>query len=174
MCCFAGSVKKQGSTVRVERHSVCGRCNGKGHFQEHEFNCPGGGDYCTQHCPVDFACPDCHETGTLVTYYDVEYPRDIVGVIEWRIMPNRGFCTVKPLLYNQADLTYISYNHLEDAETFFDEAWMYKTVDEAVAAMEAWDGTGEPQGWVRHSPSGRRRPHRDDSQRSISQPHINR
>jgi hypothetical protein len=40
----------------------------------------------------------------------------------------------------------------------FDDVWHYDTVAEAIEAMEAWDGTGEPQGWVRNPKTGRRRP----------------
>lgn len=40
----------------------------------------------------------------------------------------------------------------------FDDIWCYDSPAEAIAALEAWDGTGEPEGWMRHPPSGRRRP----------------
>ena len=45
--------------------------------------------------------------------------------------------------------------------SWYDDLWCYKSVDRAVSAMEAWDGTGEPEGWIRHLPSGRRRPDGD-------------
>ncbi len=40
---------------------------------------------------------------------------------------------------------------------YIDDRWCYKTKDEAVKALEEWNGTGEPCGWVRHPFSGRRR-----------------
>jgi hypothetical protein len=37
-----------------------------------------------------------------------------------------------------------------------DEVWCYSNFSRAYLALQAWDGTGEPQGWHRHLPSGRR------------------
>lgn len=39
----------------------------------------------------------------------------------------------------------------------YDDRWCYER-GKAEAALEAWDGTGEPQGWHRHPATGRRRP----------------
>ncbi len=41
--------------------------------------------------------------------------------------------------------------------------WCYGTFEEAVAALWAWDDAKnpEPGGWMRHPPSGRRRPNGD-------------
>jgi hypothetical protein len=47
-----------------------------------------------------------------------------------------------------------------------EDAWCYATCREAVAAAHTWDGTGEPQGWVRHPASGRRRPGGDPERES--------
>ncbi|MGH8562756.1 MAG: hypothetical protein ACREXW_01195 [Gammaproteobacteria bacterium] len=41
-------------------------------------------------------------------------------------------------------------------EEDYENQWMYRTIEEAVTALMAWDGEGEPQGWTRHMPSGRR------------------
>lgn len=38
----------------------------------------------------------------------------------------------------------------------YDNEWMYASFDEAILALLAWDGEDEPQGWMRHMPSGRR------------------
>mgnify|MGYP001031230436 FL=1 len=43
----------------------------------------------------------------------------------------------------------------------YEDRWCYKTAEDAIAALEAWDGQGEPQGWVRHPTTGRRRPNGD-------------
>lgn len=37
----------------------------------------------------------------------------------------------------------------------YENQWMYRSEGEAIAELFAWDGTGEPQGWTRHMPSGR-------------------
>lgn len=38
-----------------------------------------------------------------------------------------------------------------------DHEWMYDSLPEAAQALHDWNGTGEPTGWRRHSPSMRRR-----------------
>lgn len=38
----------------------------------------------------------------------------------------------------------------------YDDRWCYDSYEKAKAALEAWDGTGEPQGWHRHPGTGRR------------------
>lgn len=38
----------------------------------------------------------------------------------------------------------------------------------AALAFIAWDGSGEPSGWVRHQPSDRRRPDGDPSKEYVS------
>lgn len=39
----------------------------------------------------------------------------------------------------------------------YENRWCYKTVQAAKDALDAWDGTGEPEGWHRHPTTGRRR-----------------
>lgn len=41
--------------------------------------------------------------------------------------------------------------------TGFDDRWCYHDRAGAEDAMDAWDCTGEPEGWHRHPGSGRRR-----------------
>jgi hypothetical protein len=38
----------------------------------------------------------------------------------------------------------------------YDDRWCFNTYAEALIALEAWDGQGEPIGWIRHPNSGRR------------------
>ena len=38
----------------------------------------------------------------------------------------------------------------------YDDFWCYKDYNSAKQALNAWDGIGEPIGWIRHTPSGRR------------------
>ncbi len=37
------------------------------------------------------------------------------------------------------------------------QGWCYVSPTEALMALCAWDGVGEPDGWIRHMPSMRRR-----------------
>lgn len=39
----------------------------------------------------------------------------------------------------------------------YDDRWCYHSKAAVIAAFEAWDGQGEPEGWHRHPLSGRRR-----------------
>lgn len=36
------------------------------------------------------------------------------------------------------------------------DRWCYETAADARRALEEWDGQGEPEGWHRHPPTGRR------------------
>lgn len=38
----------------------------------------------------------------------------------------------------------------------YDTHWCYATRTDAVAALDRWNGTGEPTGWMRHPDTGRR------------------
>lgn len=43
-----------------------------------------------------------------------------------------------------------------------DDRWCYRDVAAAKAALDAWDGNGEPTGWHRNPKTGRRRPDGDE------------
>lgn len=43
----------------------------------------------------------------------------------------------------------------------FDDCWEYQDINAALTAFALWDGNGEPHGWYRHPPTGRRRPDGD-------------
>lgn len=43
----------------------------------------------------------------------------------------------------------------------YEDRWCFSDLEKAKAALDAWDGVGEPQGWHRHPDSGRRRPDGD-------------
>jgi hypothetical protein len=36
------------------------------------------------------------------------------------------------------------------------DCWCYRSYADAKAALDGWNGQGEPTGWIRHPPSGRR------------------
>jgi hypothetical protein len=38
----------------------------------------------------------------------------------------------------------------------YDDRWCYQSMAVALAALTAWNGTGEPAGWHRHPATGRR------------------
>ena len=42
-----------------------------------------------------------------------------------------------------------------DESTYLDH-WCYENVLSAAAALQVWDGAGEPVGWFRHAATGRR------------------
>lgn len=44
----------------------------------------------------------------------------------------------------------------------YDRRWCYHTREQAKAALDAWDGTGEPTGWHRDPVTGRRVSERAD------------
>lgn len=49
-----------------------------------------------------------------------------------------------------------------------DDEWQYTTQPEAIRAALEWDGVGEPEGWYRHRPTGRRRPRGDPEQEYVN------
>lgn len=57
----------------------------------------------------------------------------------------------------------------QNAQTW-DEAWDYPNALDCLIAAVNWDGTGEPEdGWERHQPSERRRPHGDPTREYVSE-----
>jgi hypothetical protein len=50
----------------------------------------------------------------------------------------------------------------------YEDRWCYKSLEEAAAALELWNGVGEPRGWHRHPGSGRRRVDGDPAQETIA------
>lgn len=50
----------------------------------------------------------------------------------------------------------------------FDDGWCYHDHDAAWRAALEWSGEGEPDGWVRHVFSGRRRPEGDAAREYVN------
>jgi hypothetical protein len=50
----------------------------------------------------------------------------------------------------------------------YEDRWCYHSIGDALAALLAWDGHGEPTGWHRHPGTGRRRPEGDPAQEYIN------
>lgn len=57
----------------------------------------------------------------------------------------------------------------EQDSPFYDDAWCFASVADAVTAADAWNPTAEPEpaGWTRHPATGRRRPHADPAQEYV-------
>jgi hypothetical protein len=53
-------------------------------------------------------------------------------------------------------------------ETGYDDRWCYSSLEAAVAYATVWDGDGEPEGWHRHPPTGRRRPDGDPTKEYVN------
>jgi hypothetical protein len=87
------------------------------------------------------------------------------GALAQRLLANGGgeLC-VYPLLFGAARLTY---GRDPNCEIGYDDCWDYSDRVAAISAMQRWDGQGEPEGWMRHPATGRRRPHGDPSEEYV-------
>lgn len=83
------------------------------------------------------------------------------GCSDYRMFPNsRDACILRFVF---------TYAIIADLERWgYGDRWCYDNYEEAKAALDAWDGEGEPQGWHRHPDSGRRRPQGDAAQEYIN------
>ena len=93
---------------------------------------------------------------------------------EWLKSPSGGSCVackefgdfygaVKPLLFHWTFIIGI----IGDKCSWLDN-FCYQTREQAVTALNAWDGVGEPSGWHRNPRTGRRRPIGDASREYVS------
>lgn len=67
-----------------------------------------------------------------------------------KALPDGRICGVHRLLFHWT-------LHVDIDLCGYAERYCYQTRDGAVAALEGWDGQGDPIGWHRHPDSGRRR-----------------
>lgn len=74
------------------------------------------------------------------------------GYMKPRLLPDGRYAALWPLMYTVA----IIRGQVGDRDGY-DGRWCYRTGPDALAALDAWDGTGEPDGWIRHPKTGRRR-----------------
>jgi hypothetical protein len=63
----------------------------------------------------------------------------------------RWYACIIPKMYTHA----IATGEIGD-EVGIHDTWCYHSYADAKFALDAWDGRGEPTGWHRHPPSGRR------------------
>lgn len=61
-----------------------------------------------------------------------------------------------PLLFGRTRLL-VTLPEDDEAGLFADDAWEFPSYEVGKAALDAWDGTGEPEGWDRHPATDRRR-----------------
>lgn len=66
-------------------------------------------------------------------------------------LPGNRWAGVQRKMFTHALLV----GRMGDGRTY-EEHWCYETELLAKAALDAWDGSGEPAGWVRHPMTGRR------------------
>ena len=80
-----------------------------------------------------------------------------------RELPDGRVLFLSPMSYGNVRL------HMSPPEhtIFFDDEWCYHDHDAAWRAVLGWDGTGEPDGWIRNPTTGRRRPDGDASKEYV-------
>jgi hypothetical protein len=90
-----------------------------------------------------------------------------LSYMQW--LKDEGFKDIKPLgdgrwaaVQNLMFTAAIMTGQIGDRINIEDR-WCYHSHAKAQAALEAWSGVGEPQGWHRHPTTGRRRPDGDAS-----------
>jgi hypothetical protein len=71
-----------------------------------------------------------------------------------RLLPDGRILEVFRLIYTWR----LTVTHPRDDGICWEDAWCYPTLPAIAAAFFAWNGEGEPDGWIRHPVTGRRRP----------------
>ncbi len=82
-----------------------------------------------------------------------------------RLCVGNGYLRPKPLVERlgwYACIAPLAFTHAIICGRFgqddaYEDRWCYHGRDAAMAALDAWNGAGEPTGWHRHPMSGRRR-----------------
>lgn len=73
------------------------------------------------------------------------------GYLAVKLLDRERYAAVAPKMYTQAVIV----GRIGDFDSIAD-GWCYPDFSSAKAALDAWDGRGEPEGWHRHPASGRR------------------
>lgn len=80
-----------------------------------------------------------------------------------RVLPDGRAIWVVPMTYGKGRIILSP-----DARSpYVEDCWCYETQVLALVAFEMWDGNGEPDGWIRHPFTGRRRPNGDKSKEYV-------
>lgn len=83
------------------------------------------------------------------------------GPIRW--LPEDRWAATHRFMFTEA----IIVGCLETVLYGYDDRWCFEP-GSAAAALEAWSGEGEPEGWHRHPDSGRRRPNGDKAREYVA------
>lgn len=79
--------------------------------------------------------------------------------------PDGRVAAVTALTFGQAQICL----GRDDDKFGYENFWVYSTIDKAIQALKDWDGSGgEPEGWHRHTATGRRRTDGDPSTEYIA------
>lgn len=79
------------------------------------------------------------------------------GLLKVKMFSAEGaYAGVKPLIFHYTMIFGIIGDTLG-----YEKRYCYKTIEGALQALEAWDGTGDPEGWHRAPDTARRRPDGD-------------
>lgn len=89
----------------------------------------------------------------------MQWLKEECGYLSPRPLGDARWAAVRPLMYTHAIIT----GRMGD-RTGYEDRWCYPTRAQALAAIEAWDGQGDPPvGWIRNPSTGRRRTDGDPS-----------
>lgn len=83
------------------------------------------------------------------------------GYTDYKVFPNGRDAMIGRLMFTHMIIADIN-------GLYHGERWCYTTYAKAKAALAAWDGEGEPQGWHRHPDTGRRRENGDPAKETIN------
>lgn len=86
--------------------------------------------------------------------------REEDGFTHYRLFPNGRDAMLMRLMFTHAIVADLS-------SMYYGDRWCYHTFEAAKAALDAWDGEGEPTGWHRHPDTGRRREDGDPQRETV-------
>jgi hypothetical protein len=87
---------------------------------------------------------------TVTTPLDI-VPQTVLDLYhQVKIMPDGRLCGIHRLLFHWT-------LHVDIGEFGYTDRYCYDTLARARAALDQWDGIGDPDGWHRHQNTGRRR-----------------
>src|SRR5664279_4447081 len=81
----------------------------------------------------------------------LQWLKDECKYLDIHILPGFRWAAVKPMMFTHALIV----GKIGD-RIGYDDRWCYSDYTAAYAALEAWNGSGEPQGWTRRPATGRR------------------
>lgn len=101
--------------------------------------------------PMSDLSPGAEFAQWLVDVLYLNWLIDECGYRHPKPIDGRRWAAIQPLAFTHR----IAVGRLGDI-VGVEDGWCYQTYDQAKAALDAWDGQGEPAGWHRHPESGRR------------------